>query len=585
MRRTPRCIVVGLVLVGVSGAGATSPSFTLSPPSPTLGLVPAAPADVLAPAVPPVPGPMPVPVVGIPAAALGLGPGDVVSSVAFGVVPGLAPGLQLLFSVDAATVGAPFVPPPPNVSCEAPAEAAADVFLSQPFGPLLPFANVQYLDGNGIAGPCGPAPSPGLGLAEPGPDDVVGLEGCAATFLFAGGALTAPVFFTLAAGSPTLGGLGAGPGDILIAPPPGFGPPAVLVPAAALGLAPGDAIDALAVGPGGAPAFVSLAPGSPSLAGCGYSAADVLLVPAAPCAAFFPPFGTPALGLIPPDNVDAVAIGFDADADMVFDACDNCALVPNNAQLDGDGDGVGDACDNCPAVANPGQADGDGDAVGDVCDSCPAVPNVGDGDGDGVDDACDNCLGVPNPAQTDADGDGVGDACDACPNVAGGAAGPFTSVKKGILVYRATGPGGGDDKPKVIRAQFASAAVFDPATTDDVHVTLSKSTGGTLFAASLTTASGLWVQPNPARKRWLYRDTTVPPAVGVKVALLKEAPAGSGTYLFRMLGVLTNIAGPLAPADDLVVTLEMEPVGGTPICLTATLATCINRTARDVCLP
>ena len=60
---------------------ATSPSFTLAPGSPTLPLIPAMPADVLAPAVPPMPGPMPPPVIGIPAVALGLLPGDVVTGI------------------------------------------------------------------------------------------------------------------------------------------------------------------------------------------------------------------------------------------------------------------------------------------------------------------------------------------------------------------------------------------------------------------------------------------------------------------------------------------------------------------------
>ncbi|MGH2687905.1 MAG: hypothetical protein ACRDKW_03720, partial [Actinomycetota bacterium] len=71
-------------------------------------------------------------------------------------------------------------------------------------------------------------------------------------------------------------------------------------------------------------------------------------VPAPPCSP--PTVPPPALGLIPPDNVDALAINLDADLDYVADPCDNCVAVPNNTQADADGDGVGDACDACPHV-------------------------------------------------------------------------------------------------------------------------------------------------------------------------------------------------------------------------------------------
>ncbi len=397
-------VLTALLLVG-SSARATSPSFTLAPGSPSLGAIPATSGDILDPSVPPIPGPMPPPVVGIPAAALGLVPGDVLNSISFGTLPpGPAPGFQFHFSVDAASVGIPFVPPPANVSCAAPGgNSAADVFVAQPFGPPLVFPNVQALDANGIPDPgCGPPPNPGLGLIEPGGDDVIGLDMCPASYVFVGAGLVLPVFFTLAPGSPSLGVLGAGTGDLLAAFPPGFVPPVIFAPAPALGLVPGppgcgppacDAIDGLEASPGGLPILFSLAPGSPSLGGCGYSAADILVSAGGPPCS--PPVVTPAgaLGLAGGDNIDALAGGFDTDGDFVADPCDNCPLVANNDQLDTDGDGVGDVCDNCPTVANPGQADGDGDGVGDACDNCPADFN---------------------PAQTDSDGDMIGDACDVC---------------------------------------------------------------------------------------------------------------------------------------------------------------------------
>src|SRR5215468_3012452 len=158
LARARRTALVALptLLLAAAPAVANSPSFTLSPGSPTLPLVPATAEDVLNPAVPPGPGPLPAPVVGIPAAALGLVPGDVISSISFGVGP-FAPafGLELLFSVDGAATGFPFPPPPANLSCEfGGGQALADVFQSQPFGPPLVFPNILALDGNGLPDAC-----------------------------------------------------------------------------------------------------------------------------------------------------------------------------------------------------------------------------------------------------------------------------------------------------------------------------------------------------------------------------------------------------------------------------------------------
>lgn len=402
------CIAVIAVAVLSGRAAATSPSFTLAPGAATLAAIAATPADVLNPAIPPGPA-QPLPVVAIPAAALGLVAGDVIGSISFGVSPAApGPGLQVWFSVDPAGAGVPVGPPPPPPSflgCEATGgEAAADVFLSQPFGPPLAFLNVQALDGNGLAtAPCAGSVGPGLGVLEPGtPDDVVALEMCSQDYVFKGGALVLPVYFTLAPGSPTLVTLGATSGAVLAAFPPGFAAPVVIVPPASFGLVGGpagcgapvcDQIDAIDTVAGG---VFSLAPGSPSIGACaGYTPGDILTGGSlAGCPAPFVP--SAALGLVPADNVDAIAINFDADGDNVGDSCDNCEGTPNNDQLDGDGDGDGDACDNCPLVANPTQSNVDGDPLGDVCDNCPTVPNPGqeDGDGDGLGDACDPCFGM-----------------------------------------------------------------------------------------------------------------------------------------------------------------------------------------------
>ena len=366
-RRASLAIALAALLLASAPTYANSPSFTLSPPSVSLPLIPATPADILNPAVPPVPGPLPPPVIGIPSAALGLLPGDVVTSISFGIGPaGPAPGLQVLFSVDAASGGVPFGPAPANLSCEFGAgQGLADVILSQPFGPPLALPNVLALDGNGLPdSACAPPPAPGLGLLEPSPDNIYALEMCSAGFVFNGAVLTAPVFFTLAPGSPTLVALASGATDILIAPPPGFLPPAVILPGAAftafpcpaaLGAPACDEIDALEFVPPGLPLF-SLAPGSPSLGACLATPSDILISGFPGCVPAVP-FGV--LGLTPVDNIDALAMNFDTDGDFVADPCDNCVAIPNNDQSDTDGDGVGDACDPCTGSPNV-DTDGDG---------------------------------------------------------------------------------------------------------------------------------------------------------------------------------------------------------------------------------
>jgi len=527
-------------------AAATSPSFTVAAGGGTLAGIPAGPSDILAPSVPPGPA-QPLPAVGIPAAALGLVAGDVVSSISYGTPPaGPAAGLQVWFSVNPAAAGTAVGPPPPPPSylaCEAAGgQAAADVFVSQPFGPALPFSNVQALDGDGVAtGSCAGAVSPGVGVIEPGsPDDVVALDMCSPTAAFAGGALTASVFFTLAPGSPTLTALGAGSGDVLRASPPGFAAPVVLLSAGTLGLVAGpagcgapacDQIDALDAFGGG---VFSLAAGSPSLAACGYTPGDLLVGGSTNgCPPAF--VGSASLGLTPTDEVDAISINFDADGDLVGDSCDNCPATANNDQLDSDGDGFGDACDNCPAIANPFQTDFDGDGLGDACDNCPFASNAG---------------------QDDADGDGTGDLCDACFGVGGAREFAATGPKPKLLLSKInTDPTPGDDK-LTLNGEFVSATPFsslDPGSKGarllvlnaagdaEIDVTLPPGTYGG------NGTQGWSLSAN--HRTWLFRDKDGSVDDGITQLKIVDK---SNKAPMRVLVVITGKGGsyPVVPADS-----------------------------------
>ena len=101
---------------------------------------------------------------------------------------------------------------PPDVHTERSSGAAGDVYRS-----FFPPNHTLIFDGDGLEG--GGPGSDGLGLdGSAGPlDDLVGLEMCAvgAVDPDLDGVLDQPVYFTLAAGSPTLATLGATPHDVL----------------------------------------------------------------------------------------------------------------------------------------------------------------------------------------------------------------------------------------------------------------------------------------------------------------------------------------------------------------------------------
>ncbi len=309
--------------------------------------------------------------------AYGLVAGDVITGMSFGLDTFLG-GEPVFVSVDAASVGAAGA-----VLVEAAAgEAQADVYAVGGVG--APAINALAVDGDGL--PAAGPPASGLVEAPAGPpvDELAAMAACDAGTgpLFAGG----PLFFTLAPGSPTLAALAAGPADVLAAPV--GGPPAIFAPAFALGLGPGDVIDALSwdgVGFG----YFSLAPGSPTLGVIGAGPAD-LLVPG------FPPgvaVAGAAMGLAAGDNIDAIDVpSADGDGDLVNDLCDNCPGLANNDQVDTDMDGMGDACDP-PATPTP-------TATPAPAATCPASPLVG----------CDTpAKSILKLKDKDADGPGARD--------------------------------------------------------------------------------------------------------------------------------------------------------------------------------
>ena len=452
-------------------------TFALDASSTSLATIPATAGDLLAPAGFKIPAAA-APVVGYTAAQLGLLPGDVIDALTFGNDG--APGGTLTFTVSRSSTSAAGGTKTPNVFTEVSAvpggvqqDASGSLFSAiDPACAVGAGLNTQIVDGNGaaLAGPpltC--YPTLGMGLAElrptPGPpfnDAIHDFDWSAP-----GTGLPIGMGFSLAPGSPTLTPgtnpllpSGAEPGDILVAFPanaPMPGALGIVINAAALGLISGgsgcappacDDIDALAAAPSGSSfAFLfSLAPGSPSLTACGYSAADVLGGVVPPLAACAPAFRTAtAIGLVAGDNVTGL------------ESYPNpCPVAPGSGS-DPDGDGIG-LCDSCPTVFNPAQTDdADGDAIPDACDACTdsdgdglgnpgfpgacgvdlcpfaAGPNT-DTDGDGFGDVCDSCPTIANASQADADHDNVGDACDVCPS------GPDTPDTDGDLIPDACDP-------------------------------------------------------------------------------------------------------------------------------------------------
>jgi hypothetical protein len=422
-------IVIAAVSLSSSPAHTgPAPSMLLDSVSPTLSMIPADAGDVLSPGAAPSPGPLPDPLLSLTLSALGLVSGDVPVALSFGL--DAIPSGVLFFGVDRSAAGIAGLFPP-DVDSERQSGAAGDIYRSN-----FPPNHSLVLDGDGEGG----SPPPlGLGLDEGSNpiDDLVGFSMCSSLAVDpdSDGVLEAPVYFSLALGSPSLTTLGAGPEDILRSRVGNAGSASLWRAGSTFGLVAGDAIDALATD--GSQVYFSLAPGSPTLLGPDgepdrnndpdpddMSAGDVM------SEAFISVYPFSALNLEEGDNLVGLSLGFDQDNDLVPNRCDRCPSIVDPDQADEDADTVGDVCDNCLGVPNVDQIDTDSDGLGDACDvdgdddgvldtsdNCPITVNPGqqDGDLDGTGDACDNCLGFVNPSQQDDDADAVGDGCDNCP--------------------------------------------------------------------------------------------------------------------------------------------------------------------------
>ncbi|HVL90161.1 MAG TPA: hypothetical protein VM841_08010 [Actinomycetota bacterium] len=235
----------------------------------------------------------PVPVV--PAAMLGLQAfADDVDAISTGIDPmtggkheGQAGGEALRFSVAEGSIGAPGSGvESESAPAKIPQEASMDEFEWSSFNN---FSNHLFMPGTalGLDTSAPPLPSDDLDALMSDLNSVVkcdgGTPGPAREPIIPVNCMVHPenipsmfpIYFSLAAGSPTLAAIGATPADILRVDVP-FGTPVIDFPAAAMGLGPQDDLDALCNYPNTdannpfqtAPVF-SLRDGSPSLTGDG----------------------------------------------------------------------------------------------------------------------------------------------------------------------------------------------------------------------------------------------------------------------------------------------------------------------------
>jgi hypothetical protein len=234
------------------------------------------------------------------------GDNDDLNSLSYGwdfVTTGLSP---VAFSVTEGSQGAAGTAVRVEANCS-PAEPQADVF-----GAPLDNTNAQELDGDGVS--CSSNSGFVLVLTEGTPsDDLDNLDRdpCQVVDINCDGLPEDPVFFTLTPGSPSLAMVSAGPADILIAM--GELVPLIWASGTTqLGLKANDVIDALCIRENGDGVYdredevlFSLSPASPTLADLSAGPADLLR----PGPAVVYPAAV--LGLQATDDVDALVCAFE----------------------------------------------------------------------------------------------------------------------------------------------------------------------------------------------------------------------------------------------------------------------------------
>jgi hypothetical protein len=423
---------VGLPVFSVSSIG---PAHDISPG--VLGGDTCTSADVLLPPIlppgcpprtaPAPPGPVPDSITSaVPNLGLNSIAKDDLDALSFGETRGLTPITDYDFSVDpvpaqgGVTVGAPvpaWCPAVPNVTTEAAGlEAHGDIFtsLGVPTGcnqvapsrcPAMVPCDEAAL-GLIAPNPLAPGTPPldnvdaiaELGAEAGGPCDDWGPGICPAMSLTAGsptiGIAPADTFSLLAPNAATIfvpPPAEANPPNLTTGCPAG-GTACAAVHSSSLGLMPTDELDALCwfdlngdntvdlpttIAPTGDTYMFSLAPGSPTLVGLGYSPADILSLSATGPVVSVPAL---ALGLLPTDNIDGLT----------------CHL----ATTDSDGDGFTDiAEEGAPLCAGAASEDSFEDSV--VNDGCPALQaaeaacmDAVDSDGDTlINDGCPTFFG------------------------------------------------------------------------------------------------------------------------------------------------------------------------------------------------
>ena len=122
-----------------------------------------------------------------------------------------------------------------------------------------------------------------------------------------------------------------------------------------------------------------------------------------------------------------------------------------------------------------------------------------------------------------------------------------------FLKYLATGPGGGDDRPRLRKSASMNPAFvgLNLATTHSITVTIRKGSGvgPVMWVGTIPAGSGLWTSVNLPNGvvRWTFSDPTV--TYGIRKARVLAYPGG--LYIVdKFFGANQNIANGVITAMD-----------------------------------